>query len=87
MTKLPMFAKKIKYTAAEAVIIKIADWSVKQDRPDLCLVVYSLALSANLLSEGFKLPTRHINFISSEFPSAFNAGVEIEFSVLIEEGE
>lgn len=85
---IPSFAKKVKYTVSESVIVRIADWSVKTDRPDLCLVAYSMALGANILSESFKIPPRHVNFISSEFPSAFSEGVSIEFSVILtEEGE
>ena len=82
---IPMFSKKIKYTVAETVVLKIADWSVKQDRPDLCLVIFSLALGAGILSGEFKIPTRHVNFILEEYPSAFDENVSIEFSVILEE--
>lgn len=84
---IPSFSKRLKYTVQENVIIRIADWSVKQDRPDLCLCIYSLALGSGILSEGFKIPQRHQNFISDEFPSAFVENVSIEFSVIITEGE
>ena len=82
---IPNFSKRVKYTVAETVVLKIADWAVKQDRADLCLVTYSLALGAGILSEGFKLPQRHINAVIAEYPSAFDENVSIEFSVILEE--